>query len=261
MRRILLAAMAETQQYQRVSMRRAADVALVGAATAGTIHLVAELLDNALTFSPPESPVWISCTRVERGIVVEIEDGGVGMVPDDLAKANELLADAPTPDVTALKDGAQIGFWVVAELARRDGIQVTLRTSAYGGVLAVVLLPERAVAPYAETPTMDLTEGVASIAAPAKAATATATMLPKAAPERARPVTAGRPQLPQRRPQEHLNPQLRDEDPSGAIPLPAVPARSPDQARDRFSRYQHGWRAGREAGAAETPAPETPTGN
>ncbi|MBT8227700.1 MAG: histidine kinase [Dactylosporangium sp.] len=158
MRRILLAAISETQQYQRITLRSAPEMALVGAAVAGTTHLLAELLDNALTFSPPTSEVWINCSRAKRGVVVEIEDAGVGMRPEDLERANELLATAPTPDVTALKDGSQIGLWVVAELAKRGGIQVTLRTSAYGGLLAIVLLPNRVVAFDPDVPTEHLTD-------------------------------------------------------------------------------------------------------
>jgi signal transduction histidine kinase len=155
-RRILLGAIAETQQYRRITLRRAPEISLAGTAVAGITHLLAELLDNALAFSPPETEVFISCSQAKRGVVIEIEDAGVGMVDEDLDRANELLATAPTPDVTSIKDGAQIGFWVVAELARRIGIRVTLRTSAYGGILAVVLLPERVVASGTDEPTMAL---------------------------------------------------------------------------------------------------------
>ena len=146
LRRVLLAAFAEVQQYQRITLRSAPDVALVGPAIAGTIHLLAELLDNALAFSPPGTTVWVTCNEVRHGVVVEIEDAGVGMNPDAVDRANHLLATAPTPDVTELKDGAQVGMHVVAELAKRDGVQVTLRRSAYGGLLAIVLLPERVIA-------------------------------------------------------------------------------------------------------------------
>ncbi|MBF9131720.1 nitrate- and nitrite sensing domain-containing protein, partial [Plantactinospora sp. S1510] len=145
-RRVLLAAFAEAQHYQRITLRNAPDVAVVGHAVAGTIHLLSELLDNALAFSPPGTTVWVTCNQVKRGVAVEIEDGGVGMKADALERANELLATAPTPDVTALKDGAQVGLHVVAELAKRDGIRVSLRTSAYGGLLAIVLLPDRVIA-------------------------------------------------------------------------------------------------------------------
>lgn len=143
LRRMLLAAFAETQHYQRIKLRGSAEVGIMGPAVAGTIHLLAELLDNALAFSPPGTTVWVTCNEVKRGVAVEIEDAGMGMSPEALQRANELLATAPTPDVTALKDGAQVGLHVVAELAKREGISVSLRTSAYGGLLAIVLLPER----------------------------------------------------------------------------------------------------------------------
>ena len=144
-RRVLLAAFAESQHYQRITLRHASNVSLRGYAVAGTIHLLAELLDNALAFSSPGTTVWVTCNEVRHGVAVEIEDAGVGMRPEALERANELLGTAPTPDVTALKDGAQVGLHVVAELAKRDGIQVSLRTSAYGGLLAIVLLPERVI--------------------------------------------------------------------------------------------------------------------
>ncbi|MEV6632440.1 nitrate- and nitrite sensing domain-containing protein [Actinoplanes sp. NPDC051470] len=269
MRRVLLAAIAETQQYQRVSIRQTADVAVAGTSTSGTIHLLAELLDNALAFSPPESPVWVSSARVERGVVIEIEDGGVGMSAERLEQINTMLATAPTPDVTALRDGAQIGLWVVAELARRDGLQVQLRSSAYGGVLAVVLVPDRALAQYSETPTMELdaTVGVARktsrahVGPPVKAPVAPVApvVVEEKAPQQpaAPPPVAveGRPALPVRRPQEHINPMLREEEPSGAFAPPAAPVRSPDQARERFARYQQGWRAGKDAGTEPDQAP------
>jgi signal transduction histidine kinase len=163
LRRVLLAAFAETQHYQRVTLRGAPDVALAGRAVAGTVHLLAELLDNALVFSPPSTRVWVTCNAVRHGVAVEIEDAGVGIKPEALERANELLATAPTPDVTALKDGAQVGLWVVAELAKRDGVQVSLRTSAYGGLLAIVFLPDRVIA----ADLVDPAELVTDVAAPA----------------------------------------------------------------------------------------------
>jgi signal transduction histidine kinase len=323
-RRILLAAIAETRHYQRITIRRTADVALVGGAVAGTTHLLAELLDNALAFSPPESEVWVSCSQATRGVIVEIEDAGVGMRPDDLDGANHLLATAPTPDVTALKDGSQVGLWVVAELAKRGGVQVTLRTSAYGGLLAIVLLPNRLVAAEPDAPSAEPAYATAALPAsgtalhaiasgPAAVATLPARPLPADSghgyqPRPAAPVgmtgtahtngvvrpvydpttgedprtdrpddtmsddqpgiasedllpstspvswagsttvpeprPASRPPLPERQPQQHLAPELRDAADT-AVSEPAQPARSPEEARARFARYQQGWRAGR----------------
>jgi hypothetical protein len=212
--------------------------------------------------------VWISCTQAHNGVVIEIEDAGVGMTPEAMERANTLLSTAPTPDLSGLKGGAQIGLWVVAELAKRGGMQVTLRTSAYGGVLAVVLLPVHAlasaddlhrVAPDPE----DTQEKPVPIAVPDPQPVSVSPPAPSYAPERARPVPAAqaatnaatapparpagavasaRPPLPQRRPQEHLAPQLKDD---STVDQAAGPAHSPETARDRFARYQKGWRAGR----------------
>jgi signal transduction histidine kinase len=271
-RRILLAAVAETQQYQRVTLRHAPDVAVTGTATAGVIHLLAELLDNALAFSPPSSTVWLSCAQADRGVVIEIEDAGVGMVREDLERVNEMLSTAPTPDVTALKDGAQIGMWVVAELARREEIQVTLRTSAYGGLLAIVLLPNRVIASYVDSPTMDLTEQLAQLAAQSAGVSRAAApaagraevsgamrkpggsvaVAPAATKETSRTKDpTAKPPLPQRSPQSHLAPGLRDSEQTGDVAASASPSRSADEARERFASYQRGKLAGRAASDAE----------
>lgn len=299
LRRVLLAAFAETRHYQRVQLRGAPDVALAGQAVAGTVHLLAELLDNALAFSSPETTVWVTCYQVKHGVAVEIEDAGVGMTPEALQHANDLLATAPTPDVTELKDGAQVGLHVVAALAKRDGIQVSLRRSAYGGLLAIVLVPDQIIT--AET--TDLPAGGDEAATPPPArvvpaasadarrdrspvagvGVAVATIesvpgagmrqpaqeqLPVAAavgiptqpgppdaawPTQAGPREAARPSLPQRKPQHHLAAELRDEGASGGSGGPA-PARSPEEARERFSRYQRGRADGVAARSDETVA-------
>lgn len=289
--RVLLAAIAETKQYKRIAIRRTPEAALIGVAVAGVTHLLAELLDNALTFSAPESEVWISCSRVKRGIVAEIEDSGVGMTQEELNHANKLLADAPIPDVTALRDGSRVGLWVVAELAKRNAIQVTLRTSAYGGLLAIVLIPDQLLAGGSEQESDNrAAEPLRSVSAPVIAGpssggrhdrcpTATPAVLgappdpsggagpglvepaAKRRPDRPEPSSAAatrarppRPPLPQRQPQEHLAPELRRGHVTTSELLGvAEPRRSPEEARARFTRYQRGWRAGRAAGEDGTP--------
>lgn len=143
LRRVLLAAFSEARHYQRITLRNAVDASIVEHSVAGTIHLLSELLDNALAFSSPETLVWVTCVEVSHGIAVEIEDAGVGMNSEAIERANTLLTTAHTPDVTELRDGAQVGLHVVAELAKREKIKVNLRRSAYGGLLAVVLIPNR----------------------------------------------------------------------------------------------------------------------
>lgn len=295
LRRVLLAAFAEARNYQRITLRSASDVALVGHAVAEVIHLLAELLDNALAFSPPGTTVWVTSSHANHGVAVEIEDAGVGMTPEAVDRANALLADAPTPDVTELKDGAQVGLYVVAELAKREGLQVSLRRSAYGGLLAIVLLPERLLVSGPEPKDADRAgggaepvlvraregsrspaAGVALLPPPAAvgvlepdhgtAGGPVSSDRPSGGPavpgQREAPAVGtaspvaksiARPPLPHRRPQQHLAAELRDEEPAtpagGAAP---VAPRSPEEARERFTRYQHGRTVGRAADRDET---------
>ena len=288
LRRVLLAAFAEARNYQRITLRSSNDVSLLGHAVAEVIHLMAELLDNALAFSPPETTVWVTSSRVKHGVAVEIEDAGVGMSAEAVERANTLLATAPTPDVTELRDGAQIGLHVVAELAKREGVQVSLRRSAYGGLLAIVLLPERILAgggtpdggdgdtegrpapvvpaaqrAEASRPTLAESASLTSRSAvgvlePGEADRPVSNDRPAVTPA-ARPVTGTaavkapeRPPLPHRRPQQHLVPELREEDSTEPAGAPTGPVRSPEEARNRFSRYQRGWAEGAAADRDDT---------
>ncbi|MGI8330947.1 sensor histidine kinase [Actinomadura scrupuli] len=133
------AAVAEIEDYTRVDVSPLPSVALVGAAAADIIHLLAELIENATVFSPPDLSVQVRGELVVHGFVLEIEDRGLGVSDDEtLAQINERLADPPEFD---LFDSARLGLFVVARLAQRHGIRVTLRRSAYGGTTAIVLLP------------------------------------------------------------------------------------------------------------------------
>ncbi|GAA3462831.1 sensor histidine kinase [Saccharothrix longispora] len=143
---VLRAAVAETEQYVRVKVNPIPDTALVGAAVADTIHLVAELVDNATAFSSPRSQVQVHASEVPQGIVVEIEDHGLGINPEDREQHNAMLADPPEFDAMRLRGESRLGLFVVARLAARRGIHVELRESPYGGTLALVLIPSSIVA-------------------------------------------------------------------------------------------------------------------
>ncbi|RLK54263.1 nitrate- and nitrite sensing domain-containing protein [Actinokineospora cianjurensis] len=146
---ILRAAVAETEQYVRVRVRQVPDVALNGVAVADTIHLVAELVDNAASFSPPRSQVEVYTSQVSGGVVVEIEDHGLGMTAEDREQHNQMLAHPPEFDAMALRGESRLGLFVVARLAARRAIRVELRESPYGGTVALVFIPADIVA---ETP-------------------------------------------------------------------------------------------------------------
>ncbi|WP_308287257.1 sensor histidine kinase [Actinomadura parmotrematis] len=135
---VVRGAVAEVEDYPRVRVQPLPRIALRGSAVADVIHLLAELVENATTFSPPQSPVLVSGHAVGHGYVIEIEDRGLGMDEQQVRDANAKLADAPEFDPA---DSAQLGLFVVARLAERHDVRVTLRPSPYGGTTAIVLIP------------------------------------------------------------------------------------------------------------------------
>jgi len=139
---VLRGAIAEVEEYKRVTVLCAAYDAIVGTAVADVIHLLAELIENAATYSPASTEVTVRAERVANGFVAEIEDRGIGIGAEDLATFNERLAHPPEFD---LADSNQLGLFVVARLASKHQIAVTLRRSPYGGTAAIVLMPHSIV--------------------------------------------------------------------------------------------------------------------
>ncbi len=140
---VVRGAISEVEDYQRVDIRSVESSAVLGRAVADVIHLLAELLENAASFSPPHTRVTVTGQVLPNGYVIEIDDRGLGMTPEALQVANHRLLEPPEFDPT---DSARLGLFVVAQLAYRHQIRVSLRPSAYGGVTAVVLVPGELVA-------------------------------------------------------------------------------------------------------------------
>ena len=136
---VVRGAIAETEDFVRVILPPAPPVGIVGHAVADVIHLLAELIENAQTFSPADSQVRVNVGSGASGLVVEIDDRGLGLNPEELAKANARITDFL--DISDL-DSTRLGLATVGRLAQRHDIKVTLLQSPYGGVTAVVLLPE-----------------------------------------------------------------------------------------------------------------------
>jgi HAMP domain-containing protein len=132
------AAAAEVEEYQRVEFLPLADLEVAGHAAVDVIHLLAELIENATAFSPPNTKVQIAGQAVPHGYVIEIEDRGLGMSDEELIQANERLANPPEIDFALSR---VLGLYVVGRLGLRHGIKVQLRHSWYGGVTALTLLP------------------------------------------------------------------------------------------------------------------------
>jgi Nitrate and nitrite sensing/HAMP domain len=144
---VLRAAVAEVEDYTRIRVVTGSQAALIGPAVADVIHLIAELAENATTFSPPHTPVRIHGDIVGRGFAVEVEDRGLGMGEEKLAKINHDLAHPPQFD---LSGSEQLGLFVAGQLARRHDIRITLQSSPYGGITAVALIPKALIVDDAE---------------------------------------------------------------------------------------------------------------
>ncbi|MFJ8870866.1 nitrate- and nitrite sensing domain-containing protein [Streptomyces sp. NPDC102473] len=135
---VVRAAVSEIEDYARVETRALPDAGVKGVAVADLTHLLAELVENAAQFSPPHTKVRISGEPVGNGYALEIEDRGLGMGKELLDEANRRIEQSETLD---LFDSDRLGLFVVSRLSARHHIKVQLRTSAYGGTTAVVLLP------------------------------------------------------------------------------------------------------------------------
>ena len=138
-REALRASIAEVEDYRRVELAKVGESYLSGHTVADVIHLVAELIENATSFSPPHTTVRVSGEKVATGYVIEVEDRGLGMTAAELEPVNAKLADPPKFD---LATSERLGLFVVGQLAARQRIRVSLRPSSYGGIIAVVLLPQ-----------------------------------------------------------------------------------------------------------------------
>ncbi|MEO3797239.1 nitrate- and nitrite sensing domain-containing protein [Nonomuraea sp. B10E15] len=136
---IVRAALGEVESYDRVSIQVESDVAIAGQAVTDVVHLLAELVENAVSFSSRDTKVIISSGRLDEGsLMVSVTDQGIGMSPDELAEANWRLANPPVVDVSVSR---RMGLFVVGRLALRHTIKVQLRAQDIGGLTAMVLIP------------------------------------------------------------------------------------------------------------------------
>jgi signal transduction histidine kinase len=293
---VLRGAIGEIEDYVRVDLVTDSPDFIQGAAVADVTHLLAELVENAVLYSPPQTRVQVKASRVANGYVVEVEDRGLGIPAVTLDALNERLAKPPEFD---LADSDQLGLFVVSRLAARHGIKVSLRGSPYGGTAAIVLMPNRLVAAEANTAdTADTAEldaiapgrgalgrgaaGRGAVGDPSRASGSwprpeagtgrppwEAASGPAQFPERT-PVLASPDgpesadpgaglDLPRRLRQASLAPQLRDAPPASNGHLEE---RSAEQVRALISSIQQGWRSGRAAtdrAAGDTPGPNPGT--
>jgi K+-sensing histidine kinase KdpD len=144
---LVRAAMSEVEDYPRVELAHLDEVRVTGAVAADLAHLLAELLENALYFSPPHAAVKVTGRRGGGGYTISIADQGIGMSAQTLAAANDKLSADETLDVAPTRF---LGHHVVGRLACRLGAQVTLTSETGVGTTAVVLIPTALLADRGE---------------------------------------------------------------------------------------------------------------
>ncbi len=182
---VLRGAMSRITDYQRVELHSVSEVAIVGPTVEPLIHALAELLDNATRYSPPQTRVHLTAVEVQAGIAVEIEDGGVGLSEEARARAERVLRQAESGlDLDDLGETPRLGLAVVGKLAQAYGFQVSLRPSAYGGVRAVLIVSQENITTANSTA---FAHGIGAVAGPRPAR---AVQQPAAA---SRPATGPRP--------------------------------------------------------------------
>ncbi|MFE1751955.1 nitrate- and nitrite sensing domain-containing protein [Streptomyces anandii] len=266
---VVASAVSEIEDYTRVEVPPMPRAGVAADAVADVVHLIAELLENATVFSPPHTRVTLRTGHARGGFVLEIDDRGLGLDPDQIEDAHRTLTRPDDFDPTRHD---RLGLYVVGRLAARHGIEVTLTRSPYGGTTAVVLLPETVLAdepPATEPlPGRPPTEehplrGLAPVHPLPTRPRPTPTPEPTGAgiTGAPAPTEAGvraAPALPTRVRQRSLAPELRA---GGDVSAPGGPAPrevSAEEMRDVFGAFQRGLDRGRR-GVPTAPAQPTRT--
>lgn len=191
---VMRAAVSEIERYERVTIQSLPPHSQVAGFAADDLsHLVAELLENATSFSPPDAQVQLSGWLLESGeVMLSVQDEGIGMTPGRLEELNAKLSD-PQPGVDPDSDGEGLGLRVVALLASRHGVRVQLRDQKQGGIAAVVVLPQSLLptGPPTATPETAPVPGAAPVLnLPGSVAEANSNVLPQRSAARRDPLVA-----------------------------------------------------------------------
>ncbi|GIH76250.1 nitrate- and nitrite sensing domain-containing protein [Planobispora longispora] len=240
---VVRAAIEEVEDYLRVTVAVPQGPALVGPAATDVIHLLAELVENAVIFSPPTTTVRVFGETVARGYAIEVEDRGLGMSAAELDHHNARLADPPEFD---LADSDRLGLFVVGRLAARHGIRVSLRPSPYGGTTAIVFIPAELMS---QPPELTVPSSPASVEV-------TQTITGSGLPKRTRQAVPQRISATQVAPGERPPAQITSGE---AVPPPAAPGGLPRRTRNAagveavvpgsvLTSFRAGWRRGEEEG-------------
>jgi signal transduction histidine kinase len=226
---VIRSAQGRIRHYQRVEILSQVDFAVTSRAVEPVALAVAELLDNATSYSAPETVVEINVRTVPKGICIVVDDAGVGMNEEEKAKAAELLSGARAAGVSGLGNPPQFGFAVIGALCQGYGFTVSVdSTSPYGGVRAVVLIPEELLTgmPEPKKPSAALDGAEHSGGAQADALETTADGLPR---------------------------RRRKERPMAVVPSSPGAQRTPTRSTEETAATMGAFQRGTETGRAASP--------
>ncbi|MEU0082739.1 ATP-binding protein [Streptomyces sp. NPDC006274] len=224
---VMRGAMSRILDYQRVELHSVSEVAVVGTAVEPLIHALSELLDNATRYSPPQTKVHLTAVDVQSGIAIEIEDGGVSMSEEARLRAERMLRQAQQGiDVNDLGETPRLGLAVVGRLSQAYGFQVSLRSSAYGGVRAVLVVPQDLITTVSSA--TGLAHGIGTASGPRAAGSETHERLPRPVTGPTAPAGDDVPEVTERTPTGL--PQRRRKARAVAPSAPAAPATPTAQA-------------------------------
>ncbi|MER8155945.1 ATP-binding protein [Streptomyces sp. NPDC094472] len=266
MESVLRGAIGRISAFQRVRVHSASNAAVAGYAAEGVMHALAELMDNAASFSPPTEEVHVYVEETHAGVVVTIEDGGLVMGPAALDRAQKSVS-SESLDLMSLS-GTRLGLAVVGCLARKHGLTVSFRPSARGGTGVVVLIPQQLITHVNQDAiVVDAPGSVRSgvprqASAQAVASTATTTAAPASAPGTSpspSPSSAPDPAAQPSRPVNGLPKRRRGETLAAATRAAAQAAEAepkaknsrprPEEAGARFGAFRQAARGGSTTGA------------
>jgi signal transduction histidine kinase len=223
---VLRAAISEIEQYERVVLNVQPGIVVVGQAVNDVVHLVAEIVENATTFSPEDTQVYVSGQPLSSGgVLLDITDNGVGISDQEMSHANWRLDNPPVVDVAVSR---RMGLFVVGRLAAKHGVRVRLRHAQAGGLTALIWLPDMVAAPEVTASLGRLRRFEAEDFGPAASLSApTATALPSAASQ----ATAAA-RIPRFSPTSPIKPAAPPAPPFSPIAGAGTPARNPQNAQN-----------------------------
>ncbi|MFW5420127.1 sensor histidine kinase [Nocardiopsis sp. CNT-189] len=244
MESILRGAMGRISSYKRIRVHSASRSAIAGYAAEDVMHALAELMDNGTRFSAPSEEVHVYVEDLNNGAVITVEDSGLGMKPQALARAERAVSRTEPFDLTRLP-GTRLGLAVVGRLARKHRLDVYFRPSSRGGIGVVLRIPNHLIGPAevdplpaptarplgaapGGTPGAALADRPASRTAPASAPPPAARHAKPAAPQ-APPRPAAR-QAPAPEPAAPPAPPAPAAEPPAPAVKPAVPQAPPEPA-------------------------------